>query len=102
MEINLDNYRNKKAAIFSGRERGRIVRDQIGGNNLDEADEITFVIPDDVYAIASSFILGLLGQTIRSLKNAGKNPEDVIRIPEGFESTFREAFRQATQTECLL
>lgn len=97
MEINLNNYRDK-AAIFSDRERGRAVRDQIGGNELDAADEITFAIPDDVYAIASSFILGLLGETIGYLKMQGKDPEDVIRIPEGFESTFREAFRMGNTT----
>lgn len=97
MEINLNNYRDN-AALFLGREHGRAVRNQIGGNKLDKADEITFAIPDDVYAIASSFILGLLGETIMSLKMQGKNPEDVIRIPEGFESTFREAFRAGNTT----
>jgi hypothetical protein len=99
MIVNLDNYKSENTVTFSGRERGRSVRKKIGGSNLDQATEIKFIIPDDVYAIASSFILGLLGQTIRSLKNAGRNPEDVIKIPEGFELTFKEAFRQAIQTE---
>lgn len=102
MKIDLDRFRSSKSAVFAGRERGVAVMNAIGEDKLKESQEIIFEIPNDVFAINSSFILGLLGSTIRHIVANGKKPNEIIRIPEGFELTFEEAFRQAVQTECLL
>jgi len=102
LNINLDNFRSAKAHIFAGRERGAEVKKKITKEKLNAATEITFTIPNDVYALNSSFLLGLLGETIKFHKEKGLDSSQIIKIPEEFKSTFEETIREAQQEDCLL
>lgn len=54
--IDLENFRTKGSKVFTGRDRGRIVRDaskidDIAINN----EEVNIIIPDNIYSINPSF-----------------------------------------------
>jgi len=100
--IDLNNFRSSKSAVFAGRERGYEVRKKITDERLNSANKIRFVIPDDVYAINSSFLLGLLGDTIRIHQKNKEDVSNIIEIPEDFKRTFEDAIREAGQVKNLL
>jgi hypothetical protein len=54
--INLEDYRVKGAKVFTGRDRGKSVRES---SKLDEIEslfaEINIIIPDNIYSINPSF-----------------------------------------------
>ena len=100
--IDLNRFRSSKSAVFAGRERGNEVRKILTDEELNKADEISFIVPNDVSAMNSSFILGLLGETISQKHKAGIDAHYVIKIPAGFERSFENAFREAIQSEILI
>lgn len=54
--INLEDYRVPKAKVFTGRDRGKFVREDSKLDQLEEQyDEIHIIIPTDVYSIIPSF-----------------------------------------------
>ena len=54
--INLEDFRTQGAKLFTGRDRGKIVREN---SKIDEIennfDEVNIIIPDNIYAINASF-----------------------------------------------
>lgn len=102
LNINLDLYRTAKSPVFAGRDRGIEVKKKITLEKLNSASEISFSIPDDVYALNSSFLLGLLGETIKFHKKNGLDSSKIIKVPDEFKSTFEETIREAQQDDCLL
>lgn len=102
LNIDLEKFRSNKSPVFAGRERGVEVKKKISVDKLNSALEISFTIPDDVYALNSSFLLGLLGETIKYHKDHGRNAMEIIKIPNEFKSTFEETIREALQDDCLL
>jgi len=70
--IDLGAYRTAGTLVFAGRDRGKQVRGKAG---LDEADKdanpIVVHIPEDIWAITSSFFLGMFGPSVRSLGEEG-------------------------------
>lgn len=69
--IQLNNYRTPGTRVFSGRERGKAVRDEIDFAALELTKELIVIeIPEDTIAFNPSFFLGLFGDTIRRLGRA--------------------------------
>lgn len=72
--------------VFSGRAKGQINRKNYNLDEKDQSDAIIEVdIPDNAYAVTSSFFLGLFGESIRSL--GGRNQFRAkynIKAPERF------------------
>jgi hypothetical protein len=96
MRINLEEHRTPGSLVFSGRKRGRAVRDSTELRNFDpeSEDDITINIPEDNIAITSSFLLGMLGDVIRDFG------EEAARARINFngpitESTVDEAIDEA-------
>lgn len=100
--IDLDDHRDSDAPVLSGRPRGKAVRESTCLDGIDETEgEIAVRIPEDVYVISSSFLLGLLGPSIRKLG------EDRFRRRFRFEGRVNEAalsyaIREALRSETLL
>ncbi|MDX1902630.1 MAG: DUF4325 domain-containing protein [Thermonemataceae bacterium] len=67
--INLEEYRTPKAKVFSGRPRGKEVREKSGIDELvNKFDKIEIIIPDDIYAINPSFLEEFLLNVVTMLK----------------------------------
>lgn len=65
-KIEIDKYRESDSIVLSGRPKGEDTRAK---ENLDEVDkkreDVIVSIPTDLKIITSSFLLGLLGDSIR-------------------------------------
>ncbi|KOY85059.1 hypothetical protein AD998_01855 [bacterium 336/3] len=67
--INLEEYRTPSAKVFSGRPRGKEVREKSGIDELENKfDKIEIIIPDDIYAINPSFLEEFLLNIVTKLK----------------------------------
>lgn len=66
--INLEDFRVKGAKVFTGRDRGKFVRET---SRLDEIeliyDEILIIIPSEVYSIIPSFFEELFQNVVLKL-----------------------------------
>lgn len=70
--INLENFRakegNRISKVFTGRDRGEYVRKQ---SHIDEIetqfDEITIIIPNEIYSINPSFFEEFLVNVVKKL-----------------------------------
>jgi hypothetical protein len=69
MKIDLDKHRTQGVRNFIGRDRGLSVRQQLKLEDytFDDKETINIEVPEDTTIVSSSFLLGLLGNTIRSL-----------------------------------
>ena len=66
--INMDMYRTQGVTVFSGRERGTLVRDAARLNERDRDHYVYEIhVPEDVVCIASGFFLNMFGPSIRDL-----------------------------------
>lgn len=59
--VNLEDYRTKlgsvKSKVFTGRDRGLLVRKKSSIDKLfDENDKVKFIIPADIFSITPSFL----------------------------------------------
>lgn len=63
--------------VFTGRDRGESARKDLKLDKLPPNEIVDVRIPDDTYAVTSSFFLGLFGPSVRELGG------------EGFERQFR-------------
>jgi len=70
--LDLANYQSGGAKIFAGRDRGAFVRSAAALAEFEKsADDVLEVrVPDETYAVTSSFFLALFGATIRALGEA--------------------------------
>jgi hypothetical protein len=71
--IDLERYRDGGVRVFAGRSRGRVVRQAAKLDELEAIENaaVEIHIPDDVYSVTSSFFLGMFGDSIRKLSEAG-------------------------------
>lgn len=70
--VDLDRHRTKGVRVFSGRARGLEVRKKEDLDSRDEDEQqVTVRIPDDTFAVTSSFFLGLFGPSIKRLGEDG-------------------------------
>jgi hypothetical protein len=70
--IDLGAYRTAGTLVFAGRIRGGQVRSKAGLDETDKDPEpIVIHVPEDVWAVTSSFFLGMFGPSVRTLGEAG-------------------------------
>lgn len=68
LQVDLDTYRAPGVQIWAGRERGLNVRNAANIAEIERSDaELTIHVPEDAFAVTSSFLLAFLGDTIRAL-----------------------------------
>lgn len=67
--LDLAKYQSEGAKIFAGRDRGAFVRSASGIAEFEKShdDELEVRVPEETYAVTSSFFLALFGATIRTL-----------------------------------
>src|SRR6185437_15793255 len=67
--INLAEWRTYSGSkVFSGRERGKVVRERLRIDDLDHAAEPVEVrIPMDTFSVNQSFFLGMFAKSVRAL-----------------------------------
>jgi hypothetical protein len=66
--IDFQKFRSAESKVFSGRDRGKVVRDQINFDELIKSTKkVEIRIPSDVYTVNTSFFLGLFGNIVRKL-----------------------------------
>lgn len=88
--VDLGQFRDKDVHVYSGRERGRVVRQSARLDELDQdpsIDQVIIRVPKDTWDVASSFWLGMFGDSVRKLRGeafrsryrfeGGILPEDV-------------------------
>lgn len=69
--VDLGQWQSRDVRVFAGRERGSEVRQAANLEELDQSDEEVEVrIPDNTFAVNSSFFLGMFGDSIRRLGEA--------------------------------
>lgn len=67
-EVQISQYRNNGAKIFTGRDKGIKARDELDLNNLDEQNEtVKVLIPSDTWGINPSFFGGMFEGSIKTL-----------------------------------
>ena len=66
--IDLSKYNGRTYKVLSGAELGKEVRKALNIDTLDnQADAVTFYIPESVYSLNSSFFSGLFQKSISNL-----------------------------------
>jgi hypothetical protein len=80
-EINLSEYKSGKSSIFTGRSQGEQVRKEMKLSLCDSNpnEKIIFIIPNDTTSFNPSFYLGLLYESLASLK------EDTFKLKYSFK-----------------
>lgn len=68
MKINLDEHRFQGIRVFSGRKQGKSVRMSCDLDMLDlEYEPVEIHIPEDVFAVTQSFLVGLFTDSVAVL-----------------------------------
>ncbi len=66
--IDFESFRSTSSKVFSGRDRGNLIRKELKLEALvEENEKITIIVPSDIYSINTSFFLGLFGTIVRKL-----------------------------------
>jgi len=96
MTIDLGDHRSGESLVFSGRKRGRSVRDStdLRDADVDLVDEIKIIVPDDTIIVTSSFILGMVGDIVRGMGMEEAKKKIKFEGPIN-ESTVNEAIHEA-------
>lgn len=93
--IDLDDHRTGNTPVLSGRQRGKEVRRSTRLDSEDDsAQKITIIVPEDVYLVASSFFLGMLGPSVRKLGEAGFRERFEFEGPVN-EAVIKDVVREA-------
>lgn len=72
MKINLGEFRTEGVGLLSGNPRGQRVRRRLELDEVDQrGEQVTVEVPDDVFAVTSSFFQGLFGPSIKALGEEG-------------------------------
>ncbi|TYP97983.1 hypothetical protein C7447_103150 [Tenacibaculum adriaticum] len=68
----LEEYRSKGSKVFTGRDKGKYVREESEFDSLEKNnDSVTFVIPDNIFSINPSFFEELLINVVTKLGKEG-------------------------------
>jgi len=70
--FDLGKYRAKNSKIFTGRDKGKYVRNESKFDDLEKNnDSVVFIIPDNLYSINPSFFEELLINVVKKLGKEG-------------------------------
>ncbi|MDI1306291.1 MAG: DUF4325 domain-containing protein [bacterium] len=70
--LDLTTYRTEGARVFTGRDRGKLVRDKSLIDELEKNyDQIKILIPEDIYSINPSFLEEFLFNVVSKLGKDG-------------------------------
>lgn len=61
------NFGDLGMPVFTGRMRGQEARRRLKLDSIKDDDIVEVVIPQETYAVTSSYFLGLFGPSVRSL-----------------------------------
>ena len=62
------NFSKFGGPVYSGRQRGEVIREKIELDRIDNTDDIVEItFPEDTYNITTSFFLGLLAPSIQKI-----------------------------------
>jgi hypothetical protein len=68
MKVDMNKYRSENSRVFSGRDRGKSVRAQLGLDEFDKNEEVAeFTFPVDILSINNSFFIGMFGLSVKNL-----------------------------------
>jgi hypothetical protein len=71
-KIDLGRFQEAQVRVFAGRDRGKEVRRATRLDDLDHSNETVEVhVPENTFAVNSSFFLAMFGDSIRYLKEDG-------------------------------
>lgn len=59
------DFRDLGMPVFTGRPRGEQARKRLRLDGVAAGDAVDVIIPNDVYALTSSYFLGLFGPSVR-------------------------------------
>lgn len=66
--INLEEYRTPRSKVFTGRDRGKEVREKADLEAKENgAEVVNIIIPDDIYSINPSFLEEFLRPVVKKL-----------------------------------
>jgi len=65
------DFKDLGMPVFTGRERGQQARIDLKLDQLAANEVVEVRIPEDTYAVTSSFFLGLFGPSVRTLGGEG-------------------------------
>jgi len=68
IKIDLQQYKNSNSKILSGKNFGMQVRKKLELDKIDNIEEqVTIIIPSDIWALNSSYFIGVFGKSILML-----------------------------------
>jgi len=98
--VDLNTYRTSGTLVFAGRDRGQLVRAKSDLDTLDnDADVVEIRIPQELFAVTSSFFLGMFAKSIQTLGDDGFRRrylfvgKDITRV---VDDGIREALRKGS------
>lgn len=66
--FDLEKYRSKNSKVFTGRDKGKYVRETSKFDDLEKnSDKVIFIIPEDLFSINPSFLEELLINVVSKL-----------------------------------
>ncbi len=103
--INLQDYRTPGSNVFTGRDRGKHVRNQLNIDKLEaEYDKVKIIIPSDIWSINPSFLEEFLDKVVSKLNKEGFYKKfDIMNEGEyKIDSDLDEAIDRILQDEIAL
>lgn len=101
--IDMDAYRTSSVGVFSGRQRGRKVRSSANIPEKDQDDNNYMVnFPSDVYHVASSFFLGMFGDSVRALGEEEFRGKYCFNGPPSLDRVVRSGIEEAMKEDSPL
>lgn len=84
---------------LSGKLRGESAREYFGLDRLDEDDQqVTVVFPEELYAISSSFFLGMFSLSIRKFGEEKFLKKYKFQADENMQRQIRHGVKRATMS----
>lgn len=103
--INLQDYRTPGSNVFTGRDRGKYVRNQSNIDQLEvEHNKVKIIIPSDIWSVNPSFLEEFLDNVVGKLNKEGFYKKfDIVNEGEyKIDSDLDEAIDRILQDEIAL
>ncbi|AIF48203.1 hypothetical protein [Dyella japonica] len=92
------DFENLGMPVFTGRDRGQKARHDLKLDSLAAGEVVQVRIPEETYAVTSSYFLGLFGPSVRELGGEGfekqfqfSGPDFILsKIPDWIQRALRD------------